>query len=114
MAEEQSAIQQRVLREHLEDPQSGLRGARLRIHAAIHTAVEVQLAEGRPPQTQATLQRLMDQGMTRHEAIHAIGAVVADELHQLIGDGRGYDEVRFVRRLAELTADPPPADPPER
>jgi hypothetical protein len=47
------------------------------VHAAFHTAVENQLAEGIPDVRDA-LTRLMGEGLDRHEAIHAIGSVLAE------------------------------------
>lgn len=46
-------------------------------HAAFHAAVENQLAEGIPDVRDA-LTRLMGEGLDRHEAIHAIGSVLAE------------------------------------
>lgn len=49
------------------------------LHAVIHCVVENQLAEGLA-ETQDALQRLTAQGLDRHEAIHAIGSVLAEHL----------------------------------
>lgn len=48
------------------------------LHAAIHTIVENQLAQGEQAIVQDTLQQLLADGLTRHEAIHAIGPVLAE------------------------------------
>jgi anaerobic glycerol-3-phosphate dehydrogenase len=45
-------------------------------HAALHTIVENQAATGFGPTVRA-LSRLQSQGLTRHEALHAIGSVVS-------------------------------------
>jgi hypothetical protein len=50
------------------------------LHAATHVVVENQLAERDDAVTRA-LSRLMKQGLSRHEAVHAIGAVVAEEIY---------------------------------
>ncbi|MCL5428723.1 MAG: hypothetical protein M1347_02815, partial [Chloroflexi bacterium] len=44
-------------------------------HATIHTIVETQLAMEVKP-LPATLMRLMEEGLNRHEAIHAIASVL--------------------------------------
>ena len=72
-------------------------------HAAIHAAVETQLAEGHPDATTA-MRRLMGEGLDRHEALHAIGSVLAEELFGVIRSGREYDPGRYSRELADLTA----------
>ncbi len=46
----------------------------LNIHATVHQIVENQLAENFPDVVEA-LDRLMHQGLNRHEAIHAIASV---------------------------------------
>jgi hypothetical protein len=56
------------------------------LHALIHTTVERQLAAQLSPVVNA-LQRLQAEGLDRHDAIHAVGAVLAEHMRQLmIGD----------------------------
>ena len=57
-------------------PQAGL-------HAVIHAVVERQLASALPPVVNA-LARLEHEGLDRHDAIHAIGAVLAEHMRQLM------------------------------
>lgn len=47
------------------------------LHATLHVAVENQLAAGDEPVTQA-LVRLMGDGLSRHDAVHAIGWVLLE------------------------------------
>ena len=56
-----------------------------RLHAAIHAVVERQLATALPPVISA-LARLEQEGLDRHDAIHAIGAVLAEHLRKLLAD----------------------------
>ena len=53
------------------------------LHALIHTAVERQLAAQVAAVVDA-LQRLQAEGLDRHDAIHAIGAVLAEHMRQLM------------------------------
>ena len=53
------------------------------LHALIHTTVERQLAGQLSPVVNA-LQRLQAEGLDRHDAIHAIGAVLAEHMRQLM------------------------------
>jgi phytoene/squalene synthetase len=53
------------------------------VHAAIHVAVENQLAE-HLPSVEAALQRLQAEGLDRHNAVHAIASVLAEHLHDII------------------------------
>jgi hypothetical protein len=58
---------------------SELSAAAAASHAAIHTAVETQLAEG-APEASAALARLRAQGLSRHDAVHAVGSVLTEYL----------------------------------
>lgn len=55
----------------------------LRVHAAIHCAVENQIAENFEPTVQA-MKRLCVEGLSRHDAIHAVGSVVAEHIFQVL------------------------------
>ena len=47
-----------------------------KVHATVHAIVETQIALGDETPARRTAQRLMDAGLDRHEAIHAIGWVL--------------------------------------
>lgn len=53
------------------------------LHATIHVIVENQVALGDETPVQSTLQRLMGEGLDRHQALHAIGSVLATHIHDL-------------------------------
>ena len=94
--------------ERLEAVRRHHKKARLRagspaVHATIHVAVETQLAEGHPAAA-AALQRLLADGLDRHEAIHAIGSVLADEMFGVLKEHRSHDAAAYERSLNELTA----------
>ena len=64
------------------------RRARVRLpnaggHAALHAAVENQIALGDEIPVQRTTQRLIAEGLDRHEAIHAIASVLAGHMWNL-------------------------------
>ena len=50
-----------------------------RLHAAIHVVVENQVALGETIVVE-TLARLQHEGLTRHDAIHAVGTVLVNRL----------------------------------
>jgi hypothetical protein len=62
---------------------AGIEVPNLAVHAAIHVIVENQIADDQLP-VRRTAQRLMSQGLDRHEAIHAIGTVLAGNLNDLM------------------------------
>ncbi|CAN7300057.1 hypothetical protein LJR038_003449 [Acidovorax sp. LjRoot38] len=62
--------------------------------------VENQLAEGFDPTVRA-LQRLRGEGLSRHEAIHAVAAVLAEHLYAAMsGNGPAPDPVVRQEALA--------------
>ena len=73
-----------------------------KLHSVIHVTVETQLAEGAEA-TVAALQRLRDAGLGRHEAIHAIGSVVAAHIFKVMKKGGAFDAAAYARDLALLT-----------
>ncbi|MGD2073565.1 MAG: hypothetical protein PVG38_01375 [Gammaproteobacteria bacterium] len=75
-----------------------------RAHAAIHVVVENQIALGIKP-VGATVARLVSEGLDRHEAIHAVGAVLSEDMFALArGDEQSWNEGRYRRRLENLSA----------
>lgn len=75
------------------------------IHAAIHSVVENQLAE-KLQTVRETLERLKAEGLSRHDAIHAVGAVLVEHLNRLIRDKAApADAVEsYFQELRALTA----------
>jgi hypothetical protein len=53
----------------------------IKAHAAFHAIVENQIAEGLEPVVRA-MARLAAEGLSRHDAVHAIGSVLADQLYE--------------------------------
>ena len=73
------------------------------LHAIIHVIVENQLAEQVKP-VPATLKKLIRQGLSRHDAIHAIGTVLAEDIFEVIKTRKKHNIKRYRRRLEKLTA----------
>jgi hypothetical protein len=80
------------------------RAGSLRAHSAIHAAVENQLAEGLDAAVRA-ISRLVPEGLDRHDAVHAIGSVVAKQIYGLLKERRPHDSAEYARLLDELTAE---------
>lgn len=86
---------------------AGTRLPNARLHAAIHVVVENQLAQGEPGAVGDTLRRLQREGLTRHDAIHAIGAAVTElllELSSAPGADAKATTTRYIERLSKLSA----------
>jgi hypothetical protein len=74
------------------------------LHVTIHQIVENQLAAKDPPVVHETLERLMRSGLSRHEAIHAVGSVLCEEIWEILCQERRFDEERYERGLQQLNA----------
>ena len=78
----------------------------LRIHASFHAVVENQIASGDPPEVLVTLERLLREGLNRHEAIHAIGSVLSEQIFNVMKNPSAQTNPNkaYIRRLKKLTA----------
>jgi hypothetical protein len=85
---------------------AGITPPNARLHAALHSVVENQIAEEMAT-VRATVARLYAEGLTRHEAVHAVGSVLVSHLTALMGRrGTGKAAVdNYFRELRSLTAD---------
>jgi hypothetical protein len=72
----------------------------MKAHAAIHAAVENQVASGYGPSKRAVA-RLQSEGLSRHEAIHAIGSVIAQFIYELGQWQTEEQRVSFQSRMGE-------------
>jgi hypothetical protein len=54
-----------------------------RLHALSHLMAEQQLASGEVPAAQATLDRLIEEGLDRHEALHAVAWVLTSLMNEI-------------------------------
>jgi len=73
-------------------------------HAAMHVVIENQLAEDNPFAARVTLKRLMDGGLNRHEAIHAMGIVASKRLFAVLKNKEKWDADAYIRDLNALDA----------
>jgi hypothetical protein len=99
--------------DELSDEQIERDGTNPITHVIIHATIENQIANGDPKETAQTVEALTQQGSSQHEAIHAVGAVMADEIFHVLKDKRPFDEAGFVRKLKRL-AKPGAARPRRR
>jgi hypothetical protein len=64
--------------------------------------VENQLRDNDPPETRATLQRLMGEGNTREQAVELIACVVTTEIFDVLKSGQVFQPARFTAELRKL------------
>lgn len=76
------------------------------LHATIHVIVENQSALGDDYPVRATLNRLVNEGLDRHEAIHAVGSILMKYLHEAATANTkspGFSD-RYFEEVKQLTA----------
>ena len=74
-------------------------------HAVVHAIVENQLAIEEPVVV-AAFARLHREGLKRHDTVHAIGSVLAGQLHSLLANPQNQDQPneRYHEELGKLSA----------
>lgn len=83
--------------------QHGEYGELIKTHSIMHSVVESQLAEEAEPVKDALL-RLRKDGLNRHDAIHAIGSVLAEYIWEMMNkDEVGAVNEEYFDRLSQLT-----------
>ena len=79
-------------------------GESIRLHAAMHVVVENQIALGET-YVENTVARIMRQGISAHEAIHAIAAILSEDIVSLLNSGeKEFYTKKYRRKLEKLTA----------
>jgi len=75
------------------------------LHAIMHVVVENQLAEGYEAAARA-LDRLLSQGLDRHEAVHAIAWVFSQHVHDVVKQqSPAFDREAYAGALEGLSAE---------
>jgi hypothetical protein len=85
---------------------AGIRLPNATAHATFHAIVETQIALAEETPARRTAQRLMDEGLDRHEAIHAIASALAGFIHDLMKVPESHTEPNapYFAALERLTA----------
>jgi len=85
----------------------GIRVPNATLHATGHAIVENQIALGDDTPVRRTAQRLMDEGLDRHEAIHAIGMVLMEFMYNLMNapESSADPNAPYFAALERLTAE---------
>lgn len=72
------------------------------LHTSLHAVIEQQLQAGIPAETGEALASLMGRGDDRHDAIHRIGAILAQVIHDAVTKNKPIDEVEYIVKLKAL------------
>jgi uncharacterized protein YoaH (UPF0181 family) len=79
---------------------------KLQVHAALHAVVENQIAE-KLQTVRETVARLQAEGLSRHDAIHAVASVMVGRLQDLLREGAPaqFEVEAYFQDLRSLTAE---------
>lgn len=85
---------------------AGVRLPNANLHAVTHVVVENQVLLGDQTPVASTLERLLGEGLSRHDAVHAIGTVLAPIILDILkGDIRSDPNLIYYQQLRHLTAE---------
>lgn len=89
--------------EFIYDKEIEIDGVNPALHVTFHVIIEGQIAEANPPEVIDALERLQRQGLSRHEAIHEIGAVFGKHLWEALKFKRPFNLAAYAQKLRELS-----------
>ena len=77
------------------------------VHAIIHMVIENHVAEGDELPVRRTLERLVAEGLSRHEAVHAVGSLLSGQLFGAFNDEttKAFPGDDYKLAVEGLTAD---------
>jgi hypothetical protein len=78
------------------------------MHATLHAIVEAQIALGDETPVRRIAERLIGEGLDRHDAIHAIGMVLAEHIYEVLKTTKPDQDdpnVPYFAALERLTAE---------
>ena len=100
LGEDERILLVREFHESLEE----LEEEALNLHATFHVIVENQIAEN-VQFIPETIEKLIRQGLDRHDAVHAIAAIISEDVFDLLkGNKQEFCAKQYRRKLEKITA----------
>ena len=75
------------------------------MHIHIHGIVENQLAAGDPPFVIRALRKLVNNGVSRHQAVHVIGTALAEQIWTMLAEKREYDREKYGQDVSKYVSE---------
>ncbi len=75
------------------------------LHANLHVVIENQIAAADPALAGQTVERLMKEGLDRHEAVHAVAAIMAVKIQEVVHNNKLFDQPDYLTQLERLSAE---------
>jgi hypothetical protein len=100
------------LRRAVADEDSGQTAAGFspRFHLTMHEVIANQLWDNDPPEAWQAAQRLRDQGIERHDILHALLEAMATHMRPVLADEKPFDTDAYRRQLDNLGRRETPKD----
>ena len=76
--------------------------ANLRLKKLVLEVVDEQLRDNNPPMVREVYDRLIEEGYSIREAKEKIGAVVIEEIYDVMKENQSYDEKRYTDAVANM------------
>jgi len=74
------------------------------VRDAVLDTVLNQIDTGDPPEARATYDRLVDGGASNSQALHAMAAVLRQEMNRMLTDSTPFDNARYAAALKKIPA----------
>lgn len=68
----------------------------------IRTVVERQLQQPDLEEVNRAVDRLMEHGHSREQAIDTVGTILLEEMHEMLTENERFDSERYAERLRNL------------
>ena len=68
----------------------------------IRAVVERQLQQSDLQEVNSAVDRLIEQGQSREKAIDTMGAILLEEIHEMMTGNEMFDRERYIDRLEDL------------
>lgn len=68
----------------------------------IRAVVERQLQQSDLEEVNQAVDHVMEQGHSREKAIDTVGAILLEEIHEMMTESERFDRERYVDRLEDL------------
>jgi hypothetical protein len=72
------------------------------LHIQIHATVENQLEQDSPAGVREIVEELLGRGISRHDAVHAVGSVLIQEIYGILKEQRAFEPERYLSDLHRL------------
>lgn len=96
--------QERILLAEAYHRRAGIEVPNMTVHATVHVIIENQAATGDELPVRRAIERLMGEGLDRHDAVHAVASVLAGHLNDTLKAGVPDNEA-YNQAVERLTAE---------